>query len=238
MAYQQIFKNVLPRRVTLQYSDGTAQRTLLKIDCTSSEELSLEAQATLHDIEDGAQIADHVIKKGRALQIEGIISDAPINLTDTLIGNAAGYLGSRVGGAAGKLVTAGAVVMAGLALGDSPKPSKAALDIFEEIYANNTLLTIIAGLATYDNMIMEKFSAPRNASTAGALVFKASFLQVGRVSGRTVTVPRAAKSDDVKDLSSTEQQQGTKQGTALDSRRTEKAASWALQLGRKILGDD
>lgn len=238
MAYQQIFDHLLPRRVTLQYSDGTARRTLLKIDCTSAEELSLESQATLHDIEDGAQISDHVIKKGRTLQLEGIISDAPINLTGTLIGNAAGYIGNQLGGAAGSIATAGAVVMAGLALADSAKPSKAALDIFEEIYANNTLLTIIAGLATYDNMVMEKFSAPRRAATAGALAFKAAFRQVNIISGQSVAIPRSARSEDVKDLSAAEQQQGTRQGTTLDSGRQETTTSWALQLGRKILGDD
>jgi hypothetical protein len=224
--------------VTLQYSDGTARRTLLKIDCTSAEELNLEAQATLHDIEDGAQISDHVIKKGRTLQLEGIISDAPINLTGALVGNATGYVGGRIGGAAGSITTAGTVVMAGLALADSAKPSKAALDIFEEIYANNTLLTIIAGLATYDNMIMERFSAPRRAATAGALAFKAAFRQVNIISGQSVTIPRSARREDVKDLSATEQQQGTRQAGALDGGKQEQAASWALQLGRLVLGGD
>jgi hypothetical protein len=230
MAYQQIFDRFVPRRVTLQYSNANQQRTLLKIDCTVSEEVSLEAQATMHEIEDGGQIADHVIKKGRTLQLEGIVSDTPITLTSTLAGNAAGFVGSQIGGTAGAISTAAGVVMANLALSGSAKPSKAALDIFEEIYANATPLVIVAGLATYTDMVMEKFTAPRSAANAGALVFKAAFRQVNIISGESVTVPTAAKSDSVKDLSAAEQQQGTRQGATLDSGKSGKAASWAYKL--------
>jgi hypothetical protein len=230
MAFEKLFDRFIPRRVTLQYSDGAARRTLLKIDCTVAEEMGLEAQATLHAVEDGAQIADHVIKKGRTLQIEGIVSDTPINLTGTLAGNAAGFVGSNIGGTAGTMATVGAVVMADLALSGSARPSKAALDIFEEIYATATPLTIIAGLSTYTDMIMERFTAPRSASRAGALVFKAAFRQVTIISGQRVAIPAQAKSEDVKDLSAAGRQLGTKQGQALDKSKSEKAASWAYKL--------
>lgn len=230
MAFANLLEKPFSRRLTLQYSDGNLQRTLLKIDCTVAEEVSLEAQATLHEIEDGAQIADHVIKKGRTLQIEGIVSDTPIALSGTLTGNAAGILGSQIGGAAGAIAAAAGVVMANLALSGSAKPSKAALDIFEEIYANATPLVIVAGLATYTDMIMEKFSAPRSAANAGALVFKAAFRQVTIISGESVAVPTAAKSKGVKDLSAAEQQQGTRQGQVLDSGKSDRAASWAYRL--------
>jgi hypothetical protein len=238
MAFAQLFDNRLARRMTLQYNDGTAQRTLLKIDCTSSEEMSLEAQATLHDIEDGARISDHVIKKGRTLNIEGIISDSPINLTGALIGNVTGFASSQMSATARATAAAAAVVMANLALSDSAKPSKAALDIFEEIYANNTLLTIVAGLATYENMILERFSAPRKAGTAGALVFSAGFRQVSIIAGQSVAVPKEAKSDNVKDLSSSEKQKGTQQGQVIDDAKLRTAESWALKLGRLVVGDE
>lgn len=230
MAFENIFNNQNPRRVTLLFNDGKAQRTLLKIDCTQAEEMSLEAAATLHDIEDGSQIADHVIKKGRTFALEGVISDTPINLTQAAIGNAAGIIGSVFGGAAGTLATAGTVVMANLALAGSPRPSKAAFDIFQEIYQSTTPLTIVTGLSTYTNMIMERFSTPRSARNAGALEFKAAFKQVTIISGQTVFVPRDAKSNEVKDLSATEHRQGTRQGTVLDTGKSGKASSWAYKL--------
>ena len=137
---------------------------------------------------------------------------------------------SSNGGAAGTLATAGTVIMANLALAGSPKPSKAALDIFDEIYEKGTLLSIIGGLATYENMVMEKFSAPRNAATGGALVFKASFRQITIASGQSVEIPKEAKSEAIKDLSATERHQGVKQGTVLEETKASRPASWAYRL--------
>lgn len=234
MAFSQIFDSIIPRRVTLQYSLNGVDRTLLAIDCTESEQMTLESQATQHDIEEGADVSDHVIQKGRTLQLSGIVSDTPIDLTRATIGNLAGYLGDRIGGAAGTIATAGTVIMSNLAMTGSPKPSKAALDIFEEIYAKRTPLTIVAGLSTYTNMVMERFSPRRDVRTAMSLSFTASFRQIRIITGETVTVPREAKNEAVKDLSATEQQQGRKQGSVLDDVQEEKAASWLYQLTQGI----
>jgi hypothetical protein len=234
MAFESIFSTLRPKRVTLQVMDGTAARTLLSIDCTPVEDFGFEAQATLHDIEEGAQVSDHIIKKGRTLSIEGIISDAPINLTGTLAGNAAGLIGGALGGTAGALATAGTVVMANLALAGSAKPSKAALDIFDEIYQSGAVLTIIGGLTTHTNMVMEQFKAIRTARTGGGLAFKASFRQITIVAGKSVEVPKAALASDVKDLSATEKQQGRKQGEALEGNKQSKAASWAYRIGQGL----
>ena len=141
-----------------------------------------------------------------------------------------GFAGSRIGGAAGTIATAGTVVMANLVLAGSPKPSKAALDIFDEIYTKGTLLSIIGGLATYENMIMERFTAPRNSATGGSLVFKASFRQITIVSGQSVEIPKEAKSEEIKDLSATERHQGVKQGAVLDETEMSRPASWAYRL--------
>jgi hypothetical protein len=230
MAFESIFSRLQPRRVTLQYNDGDASRTLLKIDCTRIEELGLASQATAHAVEDGADICDHVIRLGRSLILEGTISDAPVTLTGAAVGAGAGFIGNAMGGSMGTLATAGTVVMANLALAGSAKPSKAALDIFDAIYENGTPLTIITGLATYTNMIMEKFSAPRSAASAGALQFKAAFVQVRMVTGQSVQVPADAKSEDVKDLSAAEQSQGRKQAESLEGTKGDQAASWAYKL--------
>jgi len=211
-------------------SRNGVDRTLLIVDCTVAEQVDLESQATLHEIEDGSQISDHVIRRGRGYRMEGIVSDTPITLAGALIGNTAGFIGGRIGGAAGSLATAGSVIMANLALSNSAKASRAALDIFEDIYANNIPLTIVAGLATYTNMVMEHFSDTRNAHTAGALVFKADFRQIRIVSGQTVDVPREAKVDSVKDLGAAEQRGGRKQPAVLEGAKAGRAQSWAHKL--------
>jgi hypothetical protein len=120
--------------------------------------------------------------------------------------------------------------MANLALAGSSKPSKAAMDIFEQIHANSLPVTLVGGLNAYTDLIMERFSDERTAATGGALVFKASFRQVRIITGQSVTVPRQAKGEDVKDLSATEQQQGTKQGNILEDVKQGKAQSWLCKI--------
>jgi hypothetical protein len=234
MAFENIFDKLRTRRVTLQVQSGAAARTLLVIDCTPVERFSLASQATLHEIEDGSEISDHVIKRGRTLSIEGIVSDSPINLTQVVVGNAAGLLGGAIGGAGGVLATAATVVMANLALAGSAKPSKAALDIFEEIYRSSALLTIIGGLTTYTDMVMENFDVDRSARTGGGLFFKGAFRQISIAIGQSVDIPEAARSAGVKDLSAVQKQAGRKQGSILDGGKQGKAASWAYRL---VFGD-
>ena len=81
--------------MTIQVDTGGSVRTLLVVDCTRAEEVSLEAQASLHEIEDGSPITDHVIKRGRGFQLQGVVSDYPINLTQAAIGNAGGHYRQR-----------------------------------------------------------------------------------------------------------------------------------------------
>lgn len=230
MGFETIYNSKRTKRVTLQYDDGDNSQVLLAIDCTVAEEITLEAQATTHAVEDGSDISDHVLKKGRGYQIQGIVSDTPINLTQAAIGNAAGIAGSVVGGQAGKLISAATVVMTNLAMTGESKPSKAALDIFEQIYDNSIPVTIVGGLTAYANMIMEKYTAKRTAGNGGALNFSGVFRQIRIVSGQSVTVPASARAEDVADLAAEEQQQGRKQGTELTGTKKEKAASWLSQI--------
>jgi len=57
--------------VTIQDNFGH----LLAIDATLSEDHTRSAQATMHEIEGGDEISDHVIKKGTQLILNGIISE-------------------------------------------------------------------------------------------------------------------------------------------------------------------
>ncbi|BBO74395.1 hypothetical protein DSCW_18120 [Desulfosarcina widdelii] len=234
MAFESIHTVFFPRRLTLQYNTGDAERVLLQVDCTHSERFSLDAHATAHAVEDGSEISDHIIQKGRTLNIDGSVSDSPINLTTAMIGNAAGIVGGIFSGPAKTVATAAAVILGNRMVAASPKPARAALDVFEEIYEKKVLLTIVSGLATFTNMVMERFSPLRTAQNAGALVFSASFREVRIVNSETVAVPREALSEDTRDLGSSEKQAGRQQSSTL-SDAEEKYASWLYQL---IVGDE
>ena len=194
--------NILDRdkRLTIQTADGTV---LLKVDATTGEEYLYKSQATKHPVPEGAPVTDHIIDKGRSIKIQGVVTDHPITLIDTAIGNAGGIIGGLTGTAAGAFTGA---IAASLALeyqaSGSDKPSVNALEILEAMRDNKLLLTIVSGLRTFSNMAMVSLVAPRSARSANELRFEAQFEELRIVTGETVDIPPDALADDVKDSAS------------------------------------
>lgn len=186
------------KKTTFQYvdPDGTTLE-LLKIDVTRSLSHEAKAKATQHEVEDGGFVSDHVILNGRTLTVQGVISDTPINLLAAAAGNIAGVVGGIVGGLPGAVAT-GAVSKIGsdLISNADGRPSIDAMDMLDYVYENKVPLTIITGLKTYVNMIMESFSAPQNAKNAGALNFTGSFREVRIVESEEVDIPAQATTNE------------------------------------------
>jgi len=220
------------KRTTLQYvdPDGTTFE-LLKIDAVPSLNHSKRSKATQHEIEDGSFVSDHVIKSPRVLTLRGIISDTPINLAEAASGNIAGVVGSVVGGVPGAIAT-GVLSKIGSELlsKDDGKPSKNAMDMLDFVYENKIPLTIITGLQTYINMIMEDFDAPQNPRNAGSLNFTGTFKEVRIVESEEVLIPASATENESAIKTVTE---GKKPPLSLDE-ATESKSSTALF---KIFGD-
>ena len=186
------------KKTTLQYvdPDGTSIE-LLKIDATRSLEHNMSAKATRHEVEDGGFVSDHVILNGRTLTIQGIISDNPISLSEAASGNIGGVVGGVVGGVAGA-VAAGAISKIGsdLISNGEEKPSVDAMSMLDFVYENKIPLTIITGLKTYVNMIMENFSAPQNPKNAGSLNFAGTFTEVRIIESEEVDIPAEATTNE------------------------------------------
>lgn len=173
-----IFKKFLGANKTTLIKDG--EKTLIAFDCVNSENHQMNAEATQYEIEDGSDISDHIINRGKLLTLEGIISDDPITILQT------GILSRTVATA-----TPG-FLKSKLPFGssaESGRPSKEAFDKLEEIYDNKIPVIIITGLKKYDNMIMEDLSIPRTSKTVRSLNFTATFRQVRIVSTTMVTPP-------------------------------------------------
>jgi len=154
------------KRVVITNEDGD----ILKIDATTNENHSAQAQLTEFPIEDGESVSDYVIKKGRRLSITGIISDDPIELVSGV---------SRVADM----------------VANSGRPSKTAFDILMTAYEERQLLSIVTSLDEYSDMIMTNFTCPRDTSTAHALRFTAEFKQALFASTETVEIPDDATKD-------------------------------------------
>src|SRR6185295_11640663 len=142
--------------------------TALEFDATVRESHTSEATVTENPIESGVSVADHAYMNPLRLDIEGAVSDLPLNtaITDDLFGSAS---------AAGELTR-----------------SAQALKVLQDLQSSFTVFSIQTGLRLYQNMILVSLAADQDASTARILVFRASLREVIRVSTRTVTYPPRA----------------------------------------------
>lgn len=186
------------KRVALSYLSGEDAEALelLKIDATRAEEHSFKAKATQHEVEDGANIADHVIKTGRTVTLNGVISDDPISITAAAVGGIAGITGSLVPGLGGAVATGVVAKVGSELISNGSKPSKDAIDILEYIYEENIPLMITTSLKTYTNMIMESLTVPRNSRNANSLEFSASFREIRIIESEVVEIPPSATAVD------------------------------------------
>lgn len=214
------------KRVSLSYLSGEEADALelLKIDATRAEEHSFKAKATQHEVEDGANISDHVIKTGRIVIIDGIISDDPISIAAAAIGNLAGITGSLVGGLGGAVATGAISKIGSELIANGSKPSKDAVDILEYIYEESIPLMITTSIKTYTNMIMENLSIPRNSRNANALEFKATFKEVRIVESEVVDIPPSATTVD----GAIEEQKGGKKPSVEPDAQTQSSGSTLL----------
>lgn len=220
------------KRVALLYlsegEDETEALELLKIDATRAEEHSFKAKATQHEVEDGGNISDHVIKGGKTVIIQGTISDDPISITAAAVGNLAGITGSLVPGLGGAVATGVVAKLGSELISNGSKPSKDALDIFEIIYEGDIPVMITTSIKTYTNMIMESLSVPRNSRNANSLEFSASFREIRIIESEVVEIPVSATANDgvIK-----EQKGGKKPSVAPDAQTAASGSTLLFKIG-------
>ncbi len=216
------------KRVALLYlSEGeeeTEALELLKIDATRAEEHSFKAKATQHEVEDGGNISDHVIKGGKTVVIQGVISDDPISITAAAVGSLAGITGSLIPGLGGAVATGVVAKLGSELISNGSKPSKDALDIFEIIYGGDIPVMITTSIKTYTNMIMESLTIPRNARNANSLEFSASFKEIRIIESKVVEIPPSATTVE----GAIEEQKGGKKPSVEPDAQTAASGSTAV----------
>ena len=166
----------------------------IAVDACVSEVHEQEATVTTSPIEDGSEIADHVIVQPARITIEGVITETPLGfksllasgvnagVSSALAANASG-LQSAFGGAAGTAASVLTVAGGSLAgLINSGADKEDAFEHLSQILQGRKLVSVVTGLKTYENMVMTSLNCPRDSKTGGALRFTAAFTEVRFVS--------------------------------------------------------
>ncbi len=164
----------------------SGEKTIFTIDCTVSETHSRESPATEFEIENGDTITDHITVKPYALELQGIISDTPL---DQLALEAITTAASAILPAAG-IVAAGAGFALSSALSKSKRPSVAAFAQLLQLQATRQPFDVVTSLSRFPTMWIKSLSIPRDASTSQTLQFHLQLVQLLIVTPQTVNIQK------------------------------------------------
>jgi hypothetical protein len=158
--------------ILLLYRRVPTQIGNLILDGTLSETHNRSADVTEHEVETGANVADHVRLKPATLQLDGIMTNTPISRQAVVDYAEDGPF--ELEGAPGQQET--------------PGRAENAFSLLETLFEARNPITVITNLKTYENMIIDGITAPRDAKTGDAVRVTISLKQVRLVSNKLTTV--------------------------------------------------
>ena len=160
-----IYSAINPPTLTTIHASSTSPEFnlgFLTVDATIREVVSQSAQVTRFNIEEGAEINDHVILGPVQLEIEGVISDTPLYLSTNPFAT----------------FTSGLLDLT--AQDQNPQqPSSDAFETLTWFMAQKTLLSIISGSGRYyEQYQITRLRLPTTRQTGRALKFSLSLQKI------------------------------------------------------------
>lgn len=179
-----LIQTILGNKLRVYFKDFDTDGTIFAIDASVSEAHSRESPASQFEIESGTVISDNIVVKPMKLQLTGIISDTPLNLTGlltTAIGVALPNPGVLVA-AAGNLVGSSLIS----AIAGSQSPSQKAFAQLLMLQEAKNPFTVFTSLRSYPTMWIDSITVPRDPQSGQVLSFTANLIQLRIVSPQTV----------------------------------------------------
>lgn len=159
-----LFEGTSQRDFAIQNEGGTI--AAFEVDALLTETHNFSRQVTDNPVEDGQPVADNIILNPITLEIQAIVTDAPIK---------------------------GILETASLALTRTFEGSKYTADCFGALmalYELKDFLMVYTEYKTYEKMVIESITIPRDPKDGEALIFNISLKQVRVVSSATTTLPK------------------------------------------------
>ena len=135
----------------------------IELDAMLDESHEWSADVTSNPVEDGAPVTDHVIEQADKLSIRGVVTDAPLNASSSILG----FLGG----------------------GSADNKTQTVFDLLDTLIKKREVLTVYTKHKTYSDMVLTNVTIPRSASVGEAIEFRAEFIHIRKVATQTVDVP-------------------------------------------------
>lgn len=127
---------------------------ILTIEATVSETHSYQSRVTRHPVQEGNDIADHIVNEPKIVEISGFISNNPISVG----------LGDRIFDRLSFLDRA-----------------QRAFDILEEIRDEKELVTVVTYYKIYQDMAITNVRVPRTPQTGNGIAFTVQLQKIDKV---------------------------------------------------------
>jgi len=158
---------MLAEKVSLFFGEHQKHRLgVIELDAVIKESHEFKAQVTEHPAENGESFCDHVANLPTTINLEGIISNTPMNFIGiTAVKSLSNFLSDQ-----------------------SNDLAEQAFKKLEEIFAKREPITIATSLKDYDNMVLESISVERGGGSSQSLHFRASAKQIRIAQQATIEI--------------------------------------------------
>lgn len=181
-----------PQLVQFDYvytdSQGNSVTGSVILDASVSEQHTIGAEVTRHQVETGSDVTDHIRPLPQKISIEGIVTNTPIASPLSPTGGVSASFGTQSFSVGGVQYTAQTLLFSGQF--DRVRDTYGVLII---AVSNGALFTVTTTLHQYQNMAISNFGAPRNVGLGNALKFSVDFSEIRIVDTVVVTAPPSAK---------------------------------------------
>jgi hypothetical protein len=182
---------------------------LITLDAVISSTITHQIDVTDHEVERGANIADHARIKPRTLSLQCLISNTP-----------------TPGQQANRVIKLVGVDFRSNVSGDqatkSPGYARAAYDELLRLRAASEIVSVVTDLDRFESMLITNISIPRDARTGDALSFTVELKEIRLVSN-LITNEKITKTDRAKTKKK-------KDPPTTEATESEVVSSWAAQL--------
>lgn len=181
------------------------------LDASVSEQHTIGAEVTRHQVEKGSDTTDHIRALPQKVSIEGVVTNTPIAAPLSASGITASF-GAKDFTVGGQKFTAQVLQFS--------EQFDRVLEVYGDLVraaSFGALVTVTTTLHTYQNMAISNFGVPRNAGLGNALRFSIDFSEIRIVETTTV----AALPSEKKKIKNG----GDKPAKAVDSATEPKKAS-------------
>ncbi len=186
----------------------------LFIDASYIEIIDFSSEITSHPVETGSSISDHVYLNPIKIKFEGAILDSSTDIISTVRSTASLFSGNILDNIYGK-----------------SRKQLAAYEFLKNTYYNKTPVTIISYYDTFENMVIESMSFPRDGKTGDQLYFEMTLKQITLTDVAFVSLKRTTK--NVQDMLQQKTNLGRQEVVEASEQVTKKANSTFISLWDK-----